>query len=297
MHELRVIKVAELRSRLGVIPVKLLVSCLLLIGFDILLLGEGWTTETLLAYMQGDLPMQGITLVILYGVVSYLYFFIRLMHHWILGIAAGILVAVLLWNTREHMQGQTLLIAVCIMLFGGPVLDLLNFLRYRSLRRKVIRESNRRYRYDTEEDDSYGRGYESGFDSGYERGRMSARQDRRDRYIESDYDEDDRYLQRRRDDREADYEEDDRYIEDRDYDGYDDGYDGEAEDDYAEEPVSRGRGGSGDPGGFFRGCTDEASIKRRYRELCKVYHPDGGNGSEEIFEEIGEQYRALTGTR
>jgi hypothetical protein len=293
MHELRVIKVAELRSRLGVIPVKLLVSCLLLIGFDILLLGKGWTTDSLLAYMQENLSTQGIALVIFYGVVSYLYFFIRLMHHWILGIAAGILVAVLMWNYRDHMQGQTLLIALGIMLFGGPVLDLMNFLRYRSLRRKVIRESDRRYGYDREEDDSYGRGYESGFDSGFERGRMSARQDRRERYIDSAYDEDDRYLQDRRGYGEEDYDEDDRYIEDRYYEDYDE----DPEEDYDEAPAYEQRRGGSDPGGFFRGCSDEASIKRRYRELCKVYHPDGGNGSEEIFEEIGEQYRALTGTR
>ena len=45
---------------------------------------------------------------------------------------------------------------------------------------------------------------------------------------------------------------------------------------------------------YFRGCGDQDSIKARYRALCKVYHPDSGNGDEETFRQITEQYENLT---
>lgn len=45
--------------------------------------------------------------------------------------------------------------------------------------------------------------------------------------------------------------------------------------------------------GFFNGCKDAASIKRRYKDLCKVYHPDSGNGSAEIFNKITQEYDRL----
>ncbi len=47
--------------------------------------------------------------------------------------------------------------------------------------------------------------------------------------------------------------------------------------------------------GFFSDCKDEASIKRRYKDLCKVYHPDSGNGSADIFNRITEEYNILMG--
>ena len=47
------------------------------------------------------------------------------------------------------------------------------------------------------------------------------------------------------------------------------------------------------PGGFFEGCRTPEAIKKRYRDLCKVYHPDSGNGSEIIFEAICDEYNSL----
>ena len=44
---------------------------------------------------------------------------------------------------------------------------------------------------------------------------------------------------------------------------------------------------------FFRGCSGTDSIKTRYRSLCKIYHPDSGNGDEETFRIIQEQYNSL----
>jgi hypothetical protein len=44
---------------------------------------------------------------------------------------------------------------------------------------------------------------------------------------------------------------------------------------------------------FFQGCNNLASIKRRYKDLCRVYHPDNGNGSAEVFAQIHNEYELL----
>ena len=41
---------------------------------------------------------------------------------------------------------------------------------------------------------------------------------------------------------------------------------------------------------FFAGCKDEASRKRRYRALMKIYHPDNMNGDKRMVEEINRQF-------
>ena len=88
---------------------------------------------------------------------------------------------------------------------------------------------------------------------------------------------------------------DDRY--DRYDDRYDDGY---YEDDYYEEGYIDGedgpyitRGDSENAAGFFADCKTPGEIKRRYHDLCKVYHPDSGNGSAEIFYRIKTEYDRL----
>ena len=45
--------------------------------------------------------------------------------------------------------------------------------------------------------------------------------------------------------------------------------------------------------GYFNGCTTEDEIKKRYRDLCKVFHPDSDNGDQETFLKIKEDYEAL----
>lgn len=44
---------------------------------------------------------------------------------------------------------------------------------------------------------------------------------------------------------------------------------------------------------FFQGCDSLDSLKRRYRDLSRVYHPDNGNGSAEIFAKINNEYELL----
>lgn len=44
---------------------------------------------------------------------------------------------------------------------------------------------------------------------------------------------------------------------------------------------------------YFNGCNSLESLQKRYKDLCKVYHPDMGNGSAEIFAEIQATYEEL----
>lgn len=44
---------------------------------------------------------------------------------------------------------------------------------------------------------------------------------------------------------------------------------------------------------FLNGCSDLDSLNKRYRDLCKVYHPDMGNGSAEIFQKVNAEYEMM----
>lgn len=44
---------------------------------------------------------------------------------------------------------------------------------------------------------------------------------------------------------------------------------------------------------YFNDCNSMESLQKRYKDLCKVYHPDMGNGSAEIFAEIQTAYENL----
>ncbi|MBO4511032.1 MAG: DnaJ domain-containing protein [Lachnospiraceae bacterium] len=47
--------------------------------------------------------------------------------------------------------------------------------------------------------------------------------------------------------------------------------------------------------GYFNGCKTEEEIKKRYRDLCKVFHPDSENGDQETFLKVKQDYEALMG--
>ncbi len=46
---------------------------------------------------------------------------------------------------------------------------------------------------------------------------------------------------------------------------------------------------------YFNGCDSLESVKTRYRALCKVFHPDMGNGSAEEFDKIQKEYNIVKG--
>lgn len=302
MNGYKAVKVAELRAKLGSIPAKLILSILILFAIS-------WDTDleaTALSLLND--PFTSVkNLVIFYGLLSYVYFFIRIFNNYVVGClvaAAGIFA---LYSIRDKMEPEQFRTLVIIMLVGGPVLDVIRLLRYSSLKREVIEESeNMRDKIDDIYDNVRGfdEGYDRGFQDGYNRGSYEEydeiRERRRGRIG--------RKKRRRRDERyddriEDSYYEDSNYEDE--YDEYDrgDGYDEEYDDSYEEyddspgsggERGSRDRAGGGDGNyGFFDGCKSPEAVKRRYRELCKVYHPDSGNGSEALFEAVNEEYRRI----
>ena len=284
MNVMKAIRVAELRKKLAVIPAKIIIAVILtfLVYWDTSI-STVWNNA-----LQAPSKYL-ITLFIAYGAVSYVCFFIRLMHNWILGIVIAIGVAALVTTQTARLGDKPLLIAFAMMLLGGPVLDILNLMRYHSLKNEVIRA----------EEERMNARYDDGYEDGYYRGMRDERR-YRDEIEEEEYRRE--RIERRRHMREEyDYRDDDYedYIEENDY-GYDrdDEYYDEIEDhegysDYAEDERYE-EGNSENAAGFFADCKTPASIKRRYHDLCKVYHPDSGNGSSEIFYRIKDEYDRLS---
>ena len=46
---------------------------------------------------------------------------------------------------------------------------------------------------------------------------------------------------------------------------------------------------------FFKGITDGASLRKRYKELLKIFHPDNSNGDNETLLAITKEYERLKG--
>ncbi|MBR1471962.1 MAG: hypothetical protein IJ600_10030 [Lachnospiraceae bacterium] len=44
---------------------------------------------------------------------------------------------------------------------------------------------------------------------------------------------------------------------------------------------------------FFRGVNNQVALKKRYKELMKIYHPDNSCGDQEILIKINEEYEEL----
>jgi hypothetical protein len=260
MNGLKVVKVAELRARLAVIPAKLIMA-VLLTG---LLFWEGDAGATLAAMSADPLHCAKI-FITMYGIVSYVYFFIRIFKNFFVGCGVAAVAAYVLYTLKDKVTDEQLHLIVIIMIVGGPVLDVLRLIRYINLKREVLEESESL----TEKIDDiyenvhgYDEGYDRGYNDGYTKGRHERIPGRRNERIEEDYYDDD-------------YS-DEEYIEEND-----------------EEYIEDSRGGSGSVSGFFEGCRTPEQIRKRYRDLCKVYHPDSGNGSEAIFEAICEEYKRL----
>ena len=44
---------------------------------------------------------------------------------------------------------------------------------------------------------------------------------------------------------------------------------------------------------FFRGVSSDASLKKRYRELMKIFHPDNPDGDTDAIQKINKEYAVL----
>ncbi len=59
------------------------------------------------------------------------------------------------------------------------------------------------------------------------------------------------------------------------------------------EVVERARLGSGEF--LFRGVRDPWTLRKRYRDLIKIFHPDNAGGDHEIIQMINQEYEELAG--
>ena len=41
---------------------------------------------------------------------------------------------------------------------------------------------------------------------------------------------------------------------------------------------------------FFSGCTTVEKLDKRYKALCKTYHPDAEGGDKETFQKMKDEY-------
>lgn len=235
MDELKIVKLAELRSRMAGIPVKLLIAFLIVAGV-MCRFNMDTFKENILKYV--------VAFFAIYGVLSYFWLLIKITGNWLIGIIVAVALIFIWQYNVEKMEEVWNTLIGAVICFGGPVLDFFTIVRYFFLKKHLFSQMGDYAEYEDYED--------------YE-----------------DYDDEDD-----EEGYEADYEEDDEVYEE-----------------YQRQQTRRGwqeskRSEAASPG-FFSGCKDAASIKRRYRDLCKVYHPDTGNGSSEVFNKITEEYNSL----
>jgi hypothetical protein len=44
---------------------------------------------------------------------------------------------------------------------------------------------------------------------------------------------------------------------------------------------------------LFKGVDDDKSLKKRYRDLLKIFHPDNLSGDTSVIQNINKEYEAL----
>lgn len=213
MDELKIVKLAELRSKMGGIPVKLLVTFI----FANLVL---WNFS-----FEKFKEQPGYNIfyfIIFYGMLSYFWLCVKMTGNWIIGIVVAIALIFIMVGSMNSSSGVFQTVFVCAVCFGGPVLDILTVVRYFIIKKQVFSIPEDTYTHAGESEPHWEQWQES-----------SGQQDQQARQTQES------------------------------------------------APA------------FFMDCKDQGSVKRRYRDLCRVYHPDNGNGSPEVFNRITEEYERL----
>lgn len=325
MNVLRAIKVAELRKKLAAIPGKLILALLLLAGIFV------YSSHTFdLAKLWEELKATWIYwcvfYVLMYGAVSYFTFFMQLLKQWFLGLVASGAIIAALYFTLGKYDDYIFVNVLMGLAMIGPLFDIINFFRYVRLKNAVIEaEEELKQGINGHHDSAYDDGFEEGYRRGINAGKKDAEEDfekrinskknskkksKKHEYIEESYDGDEWELE---DDSES-YD-DSRYIDEDYYEedsedageescgGSDEESYGGFGEDFSEEAGSEsyeesgnGRtvyGDSSNIAGYFADCKNKREIKRRYHDLCKVYHPDSGNASSDIFCKLNAEYLEL----
>ena len=133
MNGLKVVKVAELRARLATIPAKLILSVLITVAVF-------WSSdvESTLGAMSADPLHCAKIFITMYGIVSYVYFFVRIFKNFFVGVIVSAVFAFGFYSMKDHFTDEQFTLIIMIMLIGGPVMDILRFFRYVNMKREVL---------------------------------------------------------------------------------------------------------------------------------------------------------------
>ena len=129
MDELKIVKLAELRSKIGGIPVKLLVTFLIAGGMY-----WGFSFEK----FKENPGVNIFAFVVTYGIISYFWLCVKMTRNWIVGIVVAVVLIFVWVGSMEKLSGFTQTLIGCAICFGGPVLDLLTVIRYFIIKKKVF---------------------------------------------------------------------------------------------------------------------------------------------------------------
>lgn len=304
MNVLNAIKVAELRKKLGAIPNKLIFASLILVGIVLYRNGVGDLT-LLWEKIKIDWLFYVGAFVFIYGAVSYFAFFMQVLKQWFLGLVVAIGTIAALYFTIGQRDSDILMLVVFVMVLIGPFFDVINFFRYIRLKNKVI-EAEEELKQGIEGAQHHDSAYDDGFEEGYRRGMNAGKKDAEEDFskrIKSKKKKHNDYIE----ENESEYTDEEEYGWDEtdedgsgDFNGNDYGSEDYAGEDYGSTGNSDGygsrrviEGDSGNIAGYFADCKNKKEIKRRYHDLCKVYHPDSGNASSDIFCKINAEYLIL----
>lgn len=128
MDELKIVKLAQLRSKIAAIPAKLLVAGLLSFG-----LYCQFDTQK---FMEN--PAQNIfLLIVMYGVASYFWLCVKATGNWIIGFGVALGLIFLWVFNMNKLSGLIQTLIGCAICFGGVIMDLLYVIRYFLIKRKV----------------------------------------------------------------------------------------------------------------------------------------------------------------
>ena len=143
MDELKIVKLAELRSRMSGIPVKLFVT--------FLFANFAFWNFSFEKFMES--PGQNIfNFVVLYGILSYFWLCVKLTGNWIIGIVVALVLVFVMVGSSQKMNGIFQLLMGCGICFGGPVLDILTVVRYFIIKKQVFSIPVNAYESEPEED-------------------------------------------------------------------------------------------------------------------------------------------------
>lgn len=150
MDEYLLFRYQDAKSRLFFIPGKIIAAVIL----DVLIHG-GY--DSVLTELKSDPSSVLLIFAVLYGVVSFFWFFVKFTGNWLVGFAAA-LGCLLFVVFKYDSDSKVSLYIFAASIFLGPLIDIINIIRCFILKARVTREGIRQRRLTRQEMRAYRRG-------------------------------------------------------------------------------------------------------------------------------------------